>query len=124
MANVVFDEQSAARIAKAVKWTEQFTDPIDGDPLGETDLAGEANSDGGQTVIRGQFTGEWAIRTDATVTFVAANGDTGTETAHNYFATVGAAEETNNCCIILAGSEWILIAAQCEEIPPLGNEVD
>lgn len=123
MANVVFDEGSAARIAKSVKWTEQFTEKPDGDPLSDTDIAGESGGNAG-TVIRGQFSGEWAIRTDATVSFVADNGDAGTKTAHNYFATVGAAGETNNCCIILAGSEWILIAAQCEEIPALENSVD
>ena len=118
--NVVFDQQSAGRIASAVKWVEQFS--LDTSPdLDPTDPAGAAT---GRTVIRGQFTGEWAIRTDATVTFVADNGDTGTKTAHNYFASVGAEGETNNCCIIQAGSEWILIAAQCEEIPPLENVVD
>lgn len=117
MANVVFDEDSAARIAKAVKYVEGLQNP---EEPGED----EAVEQSGRTVIRGQFSGEWGIRTDATVSFVADNGETKTKTAHNYFATVGAADETNNCCIILAGSEWILIAAQCEEIPPLQNEVD
>lgn len=116
--NVVFDEQSAARIAAAVKYVEGLQGGDEEPPVDEVDTTE------GRKVIRGQFTGEWGIRTDATVTFVADNGDTGTKTAHNYFATVGAADETNNCCIILAGSEWILIAAQCEEIPPLENEVD
>lgn len=117
MANVVFDAASAERIAKAVKYVEGLQQP-------EPPVDGDEDLTAGRTVIRGQFTGEWAIRTDATVTFVADNGDTGTKTAHNYFATVGAEGETNNCCIIQAGSEWILIAAQCEEIPPLENEVD
>lgn len=117
MANVVFDAASAERIAKAVKYVEGLQQP-------EPPVDGDEDLTGGRTVIRGQFTGEWAIQTDATVTFVADNGDTGTKTAHNYFATVGAEGETNNCCIILAGSEWILIAAQCEEIPPLENVID
>lgn len=77
-----------------------------------------------QTAIRGQFTGEWPIQTVASVSYVADDGSTSTQQAHNYFASVGAEGETNNCCIIQAGSEWILIAAQCEEIPPLENEVD
>lgn len=119
--NVVFDEDSAARIAKAVKWVEQFSLDETTDADDNTDPSADSSA---RTVIRGQFTGEWGIRTDATVSFVADNGDAGTKTAHNYFATVGAEGETNNCCIILAGSEWILIAAQCEEIPPLENEVD
>lgn len=118
MANVVFDEQSAARIAKAVKYVEGLQS--DEPPVEDEEDIGS----GGRTVIRGQFTGEWGIRTDATVTFVADNGETGTKTAHNYFASVGADGETNNCCIIQAGSEWILIAAQCEEIPALENSVD
>lgn len=117
MPNVVFDEDSASRIAKAVKYVEGLQNPEEG---GEEEVVEQE----GRKVIRGQFTGEWSIRTDATVSFVADNGDAGTKTAHNYFATVGAAGETNNCCIILAGSEWILIAAQCEEIPALENSVD
>jgi hypothetical protein len=118
--NVVFDEQSAGRIASAVKWVEQYS--LDETPdLEITDPSADTPA---SNVIRGQFTGQWDIATDAEVTFVGDNGDTGTRTAHNYFATVGAEGETNNCCIIQAGSEWILIAAQCEEIPPLENVVD
>lgn len=117
MANVVFDEDSAARIAKAVKYVEGLQNP---EEPGEDEVVEQS----GRTVIRGQFSGEWGIRTDATVSFVADNGETKTKTAHNYFATVGAADETNNCCIIQAGSEWILIAAQCEAIPALENSVD
>ena len=107
--NVVFDEGSAGRIAKAVKWVEQYS--LDESP--DADNSTDQTSFTTRTVIRGQFTGEWGIRTDATVSFVADNGETKTKTAHNYFATVGAADETNNCCIIQAGSEWLLIAAEC-----------
>ncbi|NBQ83796.1 MAG: hypothetical protein EBU10_06185, partial [Alphaproteobacteria bacterium] len=103
--NVVFDEQSAARIAAAVKYVEGLQGGDEEPPIEEVD------STEGRAAIRGQFAGQWAIRTDATVTFVADNGDTGSRTAHNYFATVGAEGETNNCCIIKVGSEWILIAA-------------
>lgn len=110
MANVVFDEQSAARIAAAVKWVEQYSLDESTDQNLEDDPSADSAA---RTVIRGQFTGEWAIRTDATVTFVADNGDASSKTAHNYFATVGADGETNNCCIIKVGSEWILIAAEC-----------
>ena len=106
--NVVFDEQSAARIAAAVKYVESLQGGDEEPPTEEVDIGS-----GGRTVIRGQFTGEWGIRTDATVTFVADNGETGTKTAHNYFASVGADGETSACCIIQAGSEWILIAAEC-----------
>ena len=110
--NVVFDTQSAQRIARSVKWTEQFTDPLDGDPLGETDLAGEA--DGGGTVIRGTFSGEWAKNTAKDVSFTADNGNGATKAdVYNYFADVGESGETSACCIIQAGSEWILIAAEC-----------
>lgn len=119
MATYSFDEQSVKRIGEAVRKVERM-----GGDRNQPPVQYETQTESFRTVIRGQFTGEWAISTDAEVSFVADNGDTGTKTARNYFATVGATDETNNCCIILAGTEWILIAAQCEEIPPLENSVD
>ena len=106
MANVVFDEDSAARIAKAVKYVEGLQNP---EEPGEEEIVEQS----GRTVIRGTFLGEWAKNTDATVSFTADNGDTGTRTATNYFADVGTAGESSACCIIQAGGEWLLIAAEC-----------
>ena len=108
MANVVFDEQSAERIAKAVKYVEGLQQP---EPPVEDE---EDIGSGGRTVIRGTFTGEWAKNTAKDVAFTADNGDSGTKSGvYNYFADVGESGETSACCIIQAGSEWILIAAEC-----------
>ncbi len=104
-----FESSSVKRIANAVRAVERMSsersEPTVDYP---TDTAGTF-----RTVIRGSFSGEWAAGSDATVSFTADNGETGTKTAHNYFATVGEAGATRNCCIVLAGSEWILIAAEC-----------
>lgn len=107
MANVVFDEDSAARIAKAVKYVEGLQNP---EEPGEDEIVEQS----GRTVIRGTFSGEWAKGADATVSFTADNGNTVTKTATNYFADVGSSNVTGNCCILLAGSEWLLIAAECD----------
>lgn len=107
MANVVFDEDSAARIAKAVKYVEGLQNP---EEPGEEEIVEQS----GRTVIRGTFSGEWAKGATLTVDFTADNGDTKTKDATNYFADVGSSNVTNNCCIVLAGSEWLLIAAECD----------
>ena len=121
MANVVFDEDSAARIAKAVKYVEGLQNP---EQPGEEEVVEQS----GRTVIRGQFTGEWAKNTAKDVSFTADNGDSGTKSATNYLADVGAEGETSACCIIKAGSEWVLVSAspvtECIElskIEPSGN---
>lgn len=110
MANVVFDEDSAARIAKAVKWVEQYSLDESNDNNNDTDPGADSST---RRIIRGTFSGEWAKNADATVSFTADNGDTGTKTATNYFADVGESGVTSACCIVLAGSEWLLIAAEC-----------
>ena len=115
--NVVFDEDSAARIAAAVKWVEQYSTAEDPPP-------DETETTEPRRIIRGMFYGTWAITAEAEVTFTADNGEQNTKTAVNYFATVGEEETWRNCCIIQAGSEWILIAAQCEDIPPVENVID
>lgn len=106
MANVVFDDESAKRIAAAVKYVEALQNPED-QPEDET------SDQTGRTVIRGTFTGEWAKGTEKDVAFTADNGDGKTKTATNYFADVGESGVTSACCIIQAGGEWILIAAEC-----------
>jgi len=108
--NVVFDQQSAGRIASAVKWVEQFS--LDTSPdLDPTDPAAAAT---GRTVIRGTFAGEWAKNTEKDVDFINDKGDSVTKAdVYNYFADVGESGVTSACCIIQAGSEWILIAAEC-----------
>jgi len=108
MANVVFDTQSAERIAKAVKYVEGLQS--DEPPVDDEEDIGS----GGRTVIRGTFSGEWAKNTAKDVDFTADNGNGATKAdVYNYFADVGESGVTSACCIIQAGSEWILIAAEC-----------
>lgn len=108
MPNVVFDEQSARRIADTVRTVEKLGGDKNQPPI---DYGGAPSEF--RTVIRGQFTGEWAKDTDKDVDFTADNGDAKTKTATNYFADVGESGVTSACCIIQAGGEWILIAAEC-----------
>jgi len=111
MDKVVFDEQSAARIAAAVKWVEQYSLDESTDQNLEDDSSADSAA---RTVIRGTFSGEWAKNTAKDVSFTADNGDSGTKAdVYNYFADVGESGATSACCIIQAGSEWILIAAEC-----------
>lgn len=115
--NVVFDESGAARIVAAVKYYEGLQNPADPVP-------DENYEQSGRSVIRGMFTGVWNIGQTHTVYFTADNGGAGTKNAQNYFATVGEENTTRNCVIILVGPEWVLIAAQCEDMPPVENVVD
>ena len=115
-----FSGQSAQRIAAAVKKVESMAGDSQ-QPAYEPETTGTESFKDRHV---GTFSGVWAIGATADVTVTADNGSTYTEEAKNYFASVGAEGETNNCCIIQAGSEWILIAAQCEEIPALENSVD
>ena len=109
--NVVFDEDSAARIAAAVKWVEQYSLDETTDEETQDDPGADAAA---SSVIRGTFSGEWAKNTAKDVAFTADNGDSGTKSGvYNYFADVGESGVTSACCIIQAGSEWILIAAEC-----------
>jgi len=119
--NVVFDEDSAARIAAAVKWVEQYSLDETQDEETQDDPGADAAA---RSVIRGMFYGVWGITETADVSYTADNGDENTKTATNYFATVGESETWRNCCIVLVGTEWILIAAQCEDIPPVENVID
>jgi hypothetical protein len=104
--NVVFDEDSAARIASAVRWVEQYSTTED-PPPDQTDPTEP------RRIILGTFTGTWAKSATASVNFVADNGSSNQKDATNYFADVGESGVTLACCIVLAGSEWILIAAEC-----------
>lgn len=104
--NVVFDEDSAARIAAAVKWVEQYS-TAEEPPPDETETTEP------RRIIRGTFTGEWLKGDTASVNFVADNGDSNQKDATNYFADVGESGVTSACCIVQAGSEWLLIAAEC-----------
>jgi len=110
MANVVFDEESARRIAAAVKWVEQYSLDETTDPESEDDPAADSAA---RTVIRGTFSGEWTKGSAKDVDYTPDNGSSSTQSATNYFADVGESGATSACCIIQAGSEWILIAAEC-----------
>ena len=109
--NVVFDEDSAARIAAAVKWVEQYSLDETTDEETQDDPGADAAA---RLIIRGSFTGEWSKGSTYTVDFTSDSGEAKTKTAKNYFADVGASGVTSDCCIVLAGSEWVLIAAECE----------
>lgn len=122
--NVVFDEDSAARIASAVKWVEQYS-AAEEPPPDETETTEP------RRIIRGMFTGTWAKGATASVNFVADNGSSSQKDATNYFTTVGSAGGTTDCVIALVGSEWVLISAdpagstECVEavtaVDPAGN---
>lgn len=102
--NVVFDEDSAARIASAVKWVEQYS-TAEEPPPDETETTEP------RRIILGTFTGTWAKGATATVNFVADNGSSNQKDATNYFADVGSEGGTWRCVIALIGSEWVLISA-------------
>jgi hypothetical protein len=104
--NVVFDEDSAKRIASAVKWVEQFSTAEEPPPE-------ETETTEPRQIIRGTFSGEWAKGASRSVSFVADNGSSNQKNATNYFANVGQSGTTSACCIVLAGGEWLLIAAEC-----------
>lgn len=107
MATYSFDEQSVKRIGDAVRKVERM-----GGDRNQPPVEYETQTESFRTVIRGTFSGEWAKNADATVSFTADNGDSGTKTATNYFADVGTSGESSACCIIQAGGEWILIEAE------------
>jgi hypothetical protein len=103
--NVVFDEDSAARIAAAVKWVEQYS----------VQEVAEYSDYGPETVrliIRGTFSGIWAKDTEHTVSFTADNGEQKTKQAFNYVADAGISDGASDCVIALAGGEWVLVEAK------------
>jgi hypothetical protein len=102
--NVVFDEDSAARIASAVRWVEQYS-TAEEPPPDETETTEP------RRIILGTFTGCWAKGATASVNFVADNGSSNQKDATNYFADVGGRGGTWRCVIALIGSEWVLISA-------------
>ena len=122
--NVVFDEQSAQRIAAAVKWVEQYSTE-EPPPVEETD-PGEP-----RRLLVGSFAGAWAKGATKSVGFVADNGEAGSKTATNFFTDVGAPNGTTDCIIGLIGSGWVLVSAdpsgstECVEavtaVQPAGN---
>ena len=61
-------------------------------------------------IIRGTFTAPWSKGATATVTDANVSG--ATFTAKNYFANV-TGSGTKVCAVANAGTEWILIAAEC-----------
>lgn len=108
MANVVFDERSAARIAAVVKWAEQFMNVQDQLPEPEEYPA----PDNSRRVIKGTFSGEWPKNTAADVEFTADNGSSRTKSdVFNYFTDVGSSNGTTDCVIMQAGTEWVLVSA-------------
>lgn len=120
MSKNTFDDGSVGRIARAVRAIERLGGDRAEPPVDyETDTSATFRQ-----VIRGTFSGVWNIGQTHTVDFTADNGDAKTKDAENYFATVGEENTTRNCVIILVGSEWVLIAAQCEDMPPVENVVD
>lgn len=104
MANVVFDEQSAARIAKAVKYVEGLQS--DEPPVEDEEVIEEP-----RRILRGSFAGTWRSGTSKTVAVVADNGEAGTKTATNY----GPDVEGGGCVIVLAGGSWLLVWAGLTE---------
>lgn len=104
MPNVVFDEASAARIAKAVQYVEGLQNP---EETGEEEVVEQEP----RRILRGSFAGTWRSGTSKTVSFVADNGAAGTKTATNYGPDVGG----GGCVIVLAGGVWLLVWAGLAE---------
>jgi len=102
--NVVFDEDSAARIAAAVKWVEQYSLDETQDPDPDPDPT--AND---LIFMVGTFNGAWAQGAYKNVT----TNRSGTVSVLNLFADVNDAGDSGvNCAIARAGG-WYLIAAEC-----------
>ena len=101
--NVVFDEDSAARIAAAVRWVEQFSldetpDP-DPPPPPDTDFV----------FMIGTFDGSWNQGATISVT----TNRAGTVSVLNLFADVNDAGDSGVSCAIARAGGWYLIAAEC-----------
>lgn len=102
--NVVFDEDSAARIAAAVRWVEQFSldetpDPDDPPPPDSTD----------SVFMVGTFNGAWSQGAYKNVT----TNNSGTVSVLNLFADVNDAGDSGVSCAIAKDGSWYLIAAEC-----------
>jgi hypothetical protein len=102
--NVVFDEDSAARIAAAVKWVEQYSldetqDPDPDPPPPDTDLV----------FMVGTFDGSWAKGSYKNVQ----TNNSGTVNVLNLFADVNDAGDSGVDCAIARAGGWYLIAAEC-----------
>lgn len=122
--NVVFDEDSAARIAAAVKWVEQFLAVPPASPYDETSILPDTM----RKAIFGRFSGVWDKDSDKTVLFTADDGTEGNKTASNKLMKVGLEGEETECLIIYVGSEWCLSNAKesttCQNlsyVEPTGN---
>ena len=113
--NVVFDEDSAARIAAAVKWVEQYS--LDETPEQEEPLPPDADTpeaappDASDFIfLSGTFDGAWSKGAYKNVS----TSSLGTLNALNIFADVNDAGESDvSCAVAREGSVWYLIAAEC-----------
>jgi len=103
--NVVFDEESAARIAAAVKWVEQYAldETTEPDPEPPPPDAVEA------VFMVGTFDGAWAQGSYKDVS----TNNSGTLSVMNLFADVNDAGDSGVSCAIAKDGGWYLIAAEC-----------
>jgi len=110
--NVVFDEASAERIARAVKivesWGESLEEPFVEEPV----QALPAD----RMILQGTFEGAWNVGETKTVQYVADNGDNKEKNdVENPIADAGADGETTACIILRVGPKWILGYAEAGE---------
>jgi hypothetical protein len=109
-ARVDFTRGAAERIARVVRIVEQ------GDRDGAALRFGRVvESGGGGKVFRVcTFTGSWPKADFKTVTFLNVTTTPNTVVAVNLFAAISAPPGTANCAIAKDGTEWYLIAAECD----------
>lgn len=109
---ITFDRRTAKRIATVVRDAER----------GDRDLRPStlrtSGGDDGAEIRLGTISATWTKGTTATVTQLKPDGSamspTRTFTAKNWFATVTVSSGSKYVACASIGSQWILIAAECE----------
>jgi len=103
--NVVFDEASAERIARAVKIVESWGESVDEPFVEEPVQALPAD----RLILQGTFEGVWNVGDKKTVEYVADNGDDKEKKdVENPLQDAGVQGEKTKCIIVRVGPKWIL----------------
>ena len=111
--NVVFDEESAARIARAVKIVESWGESADEPFIEEPVQALPAD----RLILQGTFDGVWSVGDKKTVEYVADNGDDKEKhDVENPLQDSGVQGEKTKCIIVRVGPKWILAYAAKETV--------
>jgi hypothetical protein len=103
-----FSQQSAQRIASAVKKVESMAGDSQQSPY-------QPETTGSESFVErhiGKFTGVWAKGQTIDVTLTADNQEEYTEEAKNYFEDVGKDGVESECLILQVKDEWVLVSAE------------